>query len=37
MEDCYMCTSDGYKLNEDGYILCEHHYKEVEGLRKENK
>tara|TARA_B100000575_G_C23088276_1_gene627313 strand:+ start:168 stop:326 length:159 start_codon:yes stop_codon:yes gene_type:complete len=28
---CLMCTSeDELKINKDGYVLCDHHYKEVE-------
>ena len=33
MEDCLMCTDDGYKVNRVGYTLCIQHYKEVEEER----
>ena len=29
MEDCLMCTDDGYKVNREGYTLCKQHYEEV--------
>ena len=35
MEDCYMCTDDGYKINRDGYALCKQHCQEVEDLYKQ--
>ena len=39
MEDCYMCTDNGYKINREGYVLCKQHYEEVEDVFKqyENK
>ena len=30
MEDCLMCTDDGYKINRDGYTLCKQHYEEYD-------
>jgi len=32
LDDCLMCTDDGYKINRDGYTLCKQHYNEVEDL-----
>ena len=29
MEDCLMCTDDGYKVNREGYTLCKQHYEEM--------
>ena len=39
MDDCLMCTDDGYKINREGYTLCKQHYQEVEQVfkQKENK
>ena len=32
MEDCLICTDDGYKVNREGYTLCKKHYYEVEDV-----
>ena len=32
LDDCLMCTDDGYRINRDGYTLCKQHYNEVEDL-----